>query len=46
MKNLLIIEDNLIEAYTLTNYICKQISDIRLYNIASTGKEAINIIKE
>ena len=46
MKNLLIIEENLIEAHTLTNYICKRISDIRLYNIASTGKEAINIINE
>lgn len=46
MINLLIIEENLIEAYTLTNFICEQIPYIRLYNIASTGKEAINIIKE
>ena len=30
----------------MANYICKEISNIRLYNIATTGKEALNIIKD
>ena len=46
MQNLLIIEDNLIQAHFLSNTICKEIPDIKLYNIALTGMEAINIIKE
>lgn len=46
MQKLLIIEDNLIQAHFLTNTICKEIPDIKLYNIALTGIEAINIIKE
>ncbi len=46
MKNLLIIEDDLIQSYLLINSICRNISDIRLYNIVSTGKEAIKIITE
>ncbi len=44
MKNLLIIENNLSHSYFLINYICKKISDVRLYGIAITGKDAIKII--
>lgn len=46
MQNLLIIEDNLAQSHFLANSICKEISNIRLYNIVSTGAEAINIIRE
>lgn len=46
MQKLLVIEDNLIQAYFLTNTICKEVPDVKLYHIALTGKEAINIIKE
>ncbi len=46
MQNLLIIEDDLIQSQFLANSICKEISNVRLYNIASTGSEAIDIIKE
>lgn len=46
MQNLLIVEDNLVQSHFLANSICKEISDIRLYNIVSTGIEAIDIIKE
>lgn len=45
MFNLLIIEDNFIQAQYLINCIGSQIPDVRLYNIASTGKEALEIIK-
>lgn len=45
MINLLIIEDNFIQAQYLINCICSQIPDVRLYNIASTGKEALELIK-
>ena len=46
MLNLLIVENNLIESHFLINSICKELPDIRLYGIAHTGMEAINIIKE
>lgn len=46
MQNLLIVEDDLIQSHFLANSICKEISDARVYNIASTGSEAIDIIKE
>ena len=45
MQNLLIIEDNLVQSHFLANSICKEIPNVRLYNIATTGMEAINIIK-
>lgn len=45
MFNLLIIEDNFIQAQYLINCICSQIPDVRLYNVVSTGKEALEIIK-
>lgn len=45
MQNLLIVEDNLIQSHFLANSICKNIPNIRLYNIVSTGIEAIEIIK-
>lgn len=46
MQNLLIIEDNLIQAHLLANSICKEVLNIRLYGIVSTGIEALEIIKE
>ena len=46
MQNLLIVEDDLIQSHLLANFICREVQYIRLYNIASTGKDAINIIKE
>jgi len=46
MENLLIIEDDIVQSHFMANYICKEISNIRLYNIATTGKEALNIIKD
>ena len=46
MENLLIIENNLIQAYSLINNICKKIPTIRLYGIVSTCIEAIDIIKK
>ena len=45
MNNILIIESNIIEACFLTNYISKQIPNVRIYNIALNGIEAIDIIK-
>lgn len=46
MENLLIIEDDIVQSHFMANYICKEISNIRLYNIATTGKETLNIIKD
>ncbi len=46
MQNLLIIEHSLTRAYFLTNNICKNIPNIRLYNVSETGLEAIEIIQE
>lgn len=45
MENLLIVESNLAQAHFWTNCICKKIMDIRLYQIALTGMEAIEILK-
>ena len=44
MKNLLIIEDNLVQSYFMVNHICKELKNIRLYSIVTTGREAIKII--
>lgn len=46
MENLLIIENNLIQTYSLINNICKKIPTIRLYGIVSTCIKAIDIIKK
>lgn len=46
MQNLLIIEDNLIQAHFLANSICKEVLNVRLYGIVSTGIEALEIIKK
>lgn len=46
MYNMLIAEDNMLEMYSLVNYISKKIPDIRICNIMSTGKETWNILKE
>ncbi len=46
MINLLIIEKNLIIAKNLVNYITPTFSDIRIFNIVSNSKSAIDIIKK
>lgn len=46
MFNLLIVEDDFVRAQHLINCICKSLSNIRLYNITSTAKECIEILKE
>ena len=46
MFNLLIVEDDFVQAQHLINCICKSLSNIRLYNIISTAKDCIDIIKE
>lgn len=46
MYNILIIEDEIMQSYFLINSISKEIPEIRIYNIASTGVEAIKTIKE
>lgn len=46
MFNLLIVEKVPILAQRLINCICKKFSNIRLYNIAISETEAINVIKE
>ena len=45
MQNLLIVEDDLIQAHFLANSICKEILNIRLYSIVTTGAEALDVIK-
>lgn len=46
MFNLLIVEDDFVQAQHLINCICKSLSNIRLYNIISTAKDCIELIKE
>lgn len=46
MYNLLIIEDDFIYSHFILNSIGKEIQNVRIYNVVSTGKEAINIIRE
>ncbi len=46
MFNLLIVEDDFVQAQHLVNSICKTISSIRLYNIVSTVEDCINLLKE
>ncbi len=45
MYNVLIAEGNTIESHLLINCIFEEIQDIRLCNIASTGKETLHMIK-
>lgn len=46
MLNMLIVEDQLIQTQFLINTILKDISEIKIYNISTTGKDALNIINE
>ncbi len=46
MQKVLIVEDNIIQSKQIINYIFKHNEDIRLYHIAYTYNEAINIIKK
>lgn len=46
MYNMLLIEDEIMQSHFLVNTISKEIPEIRIYNIASTGLDAINTIKE
>ena len=45
MNNLLIIEGDLIQSHFLINSICKKIQKTRLCGVISTGKEAMEFIK-
>lgn len=44
MVNVLIIEDNIHYAIFMMNYLCQHNPDIRICNIISDGKEAINVL--
>ena len=46
LQKVLIVEDNIIQSKQIINYIFKHNEDIRLYHIAYTYNEAINIIKK
>ena len=46
MYNMLIVEDEVIQSQFLINSIAKEIPEIRICNIASTGLDAINTIKD
>ncbi len=46
MYNLLIVEDDLIQAHRFTNSISENFSDIKVYSVATLGKDAIDIIKK
>lgn len=46
MFNLLIVEDNFVQAQHIINSICKNLSNVRLYNIISTGRECIDILRD
>lgn len=46
MFNLLIVEDDFVQAQHIVNSICKALSNVRLYNIISTAKECIDILKD
>lgn len=46
MFNLLIVEDDFVQAQHMVNSICKTLSNVRLYNIISTAKECIDILKD
>lgn len=46
MYNLLIVEDDLVQSHFLANSIAKNIPDIRLYGILSTGQEALSILAD
>lgn len=44
MYNVLIIEDNIVQSHMIANYISKKFSNIRIYSMTTTGREAIKII--
>ena len=46
MLNFVIVENNLNESKNIINFLSKNNADIRLYNMASTGKQAIKILRE
>ncbi len=46
MFNLLIVEDNLIQAHTLCNRISETFPNIKVYSISTLGKDALDIIKK
>lgn len=46
MYNMLIVEDEIIQSQFLINSIAREIPEIRICNIASTGLDAINTIKD
>lgn len=46
MLNFLVVEDDAIQCKQLINYMSEEISDIRLYCMAHSGKEALEIIEQ
>ena len=44
--NLLIVEDNIIQSHEMANYISEKFENVKIYSMAATGKEAINIINK
>lgn len=45
MLNILVVEDNYVQCKELVNFISQNIDDIKLYSMAFTGKEALNLIR-
>ena len=45
MYNMLIVEDEMLQSQFLINAIAKEISDVRIYNIATTGLDAIHTME-
>jgi CheY-like chemotaxis protein len=46
MYNLLIVEDDLVQSHFLANSIAKNIADIRLCGMLTTGKEALSVLAD
>lgn len=46
MLNILVIEDDVIQCQQLVNIISSQINDVKIYNMAFNGEEALDIIKK
>lgn len=46
MLNFLVVEDDAIQCKQLINYMSEEISDIRLYCMAHSGQETLEIIEQ
>ena len=45
MVNMLVVEDNINQCTQLTNLICKNVENIRVYGLSQNGQEAMEVIK-